>query len=145
MHEPPVELDVKRMATLLGRALRLRCPNCGRGRMFQRWVVMRPHCAHCRIKFDRGEHDFFIGAYLVNLIVAELAVVAGMLAGMWALWPEVPWRTLKLVLIPVAILFPLVTYPFSKSIWLAVDLTFQPPRENDFQTMDQHSTDNSAA
>jgi uncharacterized protein (DUF983 family) len=128
----PPELDLKRTATLLGRALRLRCPNCGRGRMFTRWVIMRSRCERCHIRFDRGENDFFIGAYLVNLIGAELAVVAGMLLGVWIMWPDVPWRTIKFVLIPVAILFPLVTYPFSKAIWLALDLTFQPPQESDF-------------
>ena len=100
--------------------------------MFTRWVIMRPRCEYCRFRFDRGEHDYFIGAYLVNLIVAELAVVAGMLLAIWITWPEVPWYRLKWALIPVAVLAPLVTFPFSKSIWLAVDHTFQPTRESDF-------------
>jgi uncharacterized protein (DUF983 family) len=133
MQVSPPELDLKRTATLLGRALRLRCPNCGRGKMFTRWVIMRPHCEHCRIRFDRGESDYFIGAYLVNLIVVELLVVLGIVIGMIVTWPDVPWRTMKFVLIPVAVLSPLVTYPFSKSIWLAVDLTYQPPRTGDFR------------
>src|SRR5262245_61530743 len=132
MQPSPPELDVKRTATLMGRALRLRCPNCGMNKMFDRWLIMRGHCEHCRIRFDRGENDFFIGAYLVNLIAAELAVAVGIVLAIWIMWPDVPWRTVKLVLIPVAVLFPLVTYPFSKALWLALDLNFQPPRPSDF-------------
>jgi uncharacterized protein (DUF983 family) len=128
------ELDLRRSARLLGRALRLRCPHCGRGQMFDRWVVMRPFCTHCHIRFDRGEHDFFIGAYLVNLIVAELIVVASIVIGAVVTWPDVPWNLLKYLLLPVAVLFPLLTYPFSKAVWLAIDLTFQPTQDSDFRS-----------
>jgi len=100
--------------------------------MFDRWVVMRARCEQCRIRFDRGEHDFFIGAYLVNLILAELIVVAGMVAGILITWPDVPWNRLKYALLPFVIALPLVTYPFSKALWLAIDLIYQPARESDF-------------
>jgi hypothetical protein len=49
-------------------------------------------------------------------------------------WPNVPWDTMTWVLAVCAILGPLVTYPFSKSLWLAIDLLFQPPRSSDFVT-----------
>jgi uncharacterized protein (DUF983 family) len=128
----PPELDLRRALRFYLRALRLRCPNCGHGKMFDRWVVQRPVCDHCRIKFERGELDYFIGAYTINLIMSELVVVAGMLFGMWLTWPDVPWNPIKWILLPLVILFPLFTYPFSKSLWLGTDLIYRPPRPEDF-------------
>ena len=100
--------------------------------MFRRWLLQELTCAHCGLKFERGEHDYFMGAYLVNLIVAELAVVAGMLIGIYLTWPNVPWVTLKWVLLPFVVIAPLITYPFSKSFWLAIDLVFRPAEQSDF-------------
>jgi len=129
----PPELDLRRTSTYILRALRLRCPHCGHGRMFRRWLIQLPHCSTCRLLYERGEHDYFIGAYLVNLIVAELAVVAGMAVGIFLTWPDVPWNTLKWVLLPFVVITPLVTYPFSKSLWLAIDLIYRPAEDTDFQ------------
>jgi uncharacterized protein (DUF983 family) len=128
----PPELDLGRTFTYIKRALRLRCPHCGLGRMYRRWLRQENRCSSCRLRFERGEHDYFIGAYLVNLIVAELAVVAGLLLGMFLTWPDVPWRTLKWVLLPFVVITPLITHPFSKSLWLAIDLIYRPAEPADF-------------
>jgi hypothetical protein len=82
--------------------------------------------------FDRGEKDYFIGAYTLNLIVAELIVVAAILIGMILSWPDVPWDLLMYALVPLAVLAPFLTYPYSRSVWLALDLKFRPPEPNDF-------------
>lgn len=100
--------------------------------MFDQWIKQRPRCTACGIRFDRGEGDYFIGAYTVNLIIAELAVVGGMVIGVLLTWPDVPWKLLPWVLLPLAIGFPLLTYPFSKALWLAIDLIYQPARMGDF-------------
>lgn len=114
------------------RALRLRCPHCGRGRMFFRWVRTYSHCIECDFKYDRGEDDYYIGAYTLNLIFAELIVVAAMVFVIIRRWPDVPWTTLPWALASFAVLGPLITYPFSKSLWLAIDLLFRPAEANDF-------------
>lgn len=101
--------------------------------MFDKWLALRRHCSECRLRFDRGEPDYFIGGYIVNLIIAELGVVAGFLAVMYFTWPDVPWDSLTILLLPLAILFPLITFPFSKSLWLAIDLVYQPPTVKDFE------------
>ena len=125
------ELDVRRTALFIKRGLRLRCPQCGEGRMFKPWDMLK-RCSSCSLRFDRGEHDYFIGAYTINLIIAELAVAGGLVVGILVTWPNVPWNLLTWVLLPVAILLPLLTFPFSRSLWLAIDLIYQPARESDF-------------
>lgn len=128
----PEELQVSRIRQLLGRALRLRCPSCGVGALFSRWIKLRTKCDGCGLHFERGEHDHFLGAYLVNFIIAELLVVAALVAGMMLTWPDVPWSTLTWVLIAMVIPAPVLTYPFSRAVWLALDLQFQPRRPGDF-------------
>lgn len=116
----------------LSRALKLRCPNCGQSRLFASWLKMRARCEHCGFRFDRGEADYFLGAYTINLIVAELIVVAAILIGMFLSWPNVPWNVLKYALVPLALLAPVLTYPYSRSFWLAIDLRVRPPEPSDF-------------
>ena len=131
-YRDPPELHLGRTGMMIGRALRLRCPNCGKGRMFTRWVHMMPHCEVCRFRYDRGEHDYFIGAYTINVIAAELIVVIAFVIAMLATWPDVPWNTIKWGLLGVVIPFPILTYPFSKALWVAIDLIYRPADPSDF-------------
>jgi uncharacterized protein (DUF983 family) len=116
------------------RALLLKCPHCGGGRMFFRWVRSFERCSKCGFRFDRGEVDYYIGAYTVNLIIAELIVVAMLLAAILYWWPDVPWEKLPYALVVPVILAPIVTYPYSKALWLGIDLMFRPADAEDFRS-----------
>jgi len=107
------------------RGLRLRCPNCGQGQLMRTWTQVREKCPVCGIHFQR-EHEDFIGAYLVNLIIAEMLVVAAVVAVIVVTWPVVPWDSMLWWLLPPVVLMPLVTYPFSRALWLAIDLAYRP-------------------
>lgn len=93
---------------------------------------MRKSCAHCHLIFNRGEPDYFIGAYTINLIVAEVVVAGAIVAGIVLSWPDVPWNLLLYALLPLAVLTPLLTFRYSRSLWLALDLRFRPPEPSDF-------------
>jgi hypothetical protein len=92
----------------------------------------RTACPDCRLRLDRGEDDFFIGAYTINLIVAELLVVFGALTVALATWPAVPWTALTWGLVALMVVVPVLLYPFSRQLWLAFDLIFQPAGPADF-------------
>jgi len=117
--------------TRLLRAFALHCPECGSGGLFRRWLWLQPRCPRCALKTDRGNRDHFVGAYLVNLIIAELIFAAGL--GIWVLsvWPDVPWDRLEVVLVAAMVAAPLLLYPFTRTVWLAADLIFDPPRHED--------------
>lgn len=100
--------------------------------MFRGWVHMLPNCPICHFRFNRGEPDYFIGAYTINLIVAELLIVFAFVIAMLVTWPDVPWNTIKWGLLAFVIPFPLFTYPFSKAIWVAIDLIYRPAEPSDF-------------
>jgi uncharacterized protein (DUF983 family) len=115
----------------LARAFALRCPECGSGGLFRQWLRLQPRCPRCALKTDRGNRDHFVGAYLVNLIIAELLFAFGL--GIWllAVWPDVPWEHIEVVAVAAMILSPLITYPFTRTVWLAADLIFDPPKPSD--------------
>lgn len=111
----------------LGRALLRRCPNCGSGGLFSRWIVMRRTCPRCHLILDRNEDDYFIGSYVINFVTAELLIVAGAFGVIWLSWPDVPWEALKWGLMATMVPVPILFYPWAKTLWLAIDLTFRPP------------------
>lgn len=108
------------------RAVALRCPTCGGGRVLQHWFRLRDACPRCGASLHRGESDFYIGAIAMNLGVAEGLFAVGLVAVLVGTWPDVPWDALE-TWAPVAMLAtPLALYPVTKLLWLALDLAFRP-------------------
>lgn len=107
---------------LFWRGLLLRCPNCGKGKLFKRGYTMYDRCAVCGWTFYR-EEGYWTGAMAVNLVVTELVVAAGVipLAAM-----QVPWLPLFAIGIPVTILLPFLFYRHSKSFWMSIDFIIHP-------------------
>ena len=102
----------------LARALRLRCPVCGESNVFRAPFQVRHHCPACRALFQR-EAGFFVGAIMLNVVVTEGAVMFAF--GLCLLALE-GGSTLTLpVLFAVALLFPVLFYHHSWSLWLAGD------------------------
>lgn len=117
---------LRRAACLVWRALRLRCPNCGRGRLFQSWLRTRERCPVCGLKVERGEEGYQVGSYMFNIIAAELLFAAVFLGVVWATWPTPPWRVLEIGGVALMIVAPFAFFPFSKTLFLAFDLAFRP-------------------
>lgn len=126
-------MSLRRILVLSVRALRLRCPNCGGGPIFASWFRMRERCPQCGLGFERGEQGYVVGAYMFNIIAAELlfaAMAAGVVA---ATWPSPPWIWLQWGGAALMIAAPIVCYPFSKTLFLAFDLVFRPAQPEDFR------------
>lgn len=49
-----------------------------------------------------------------------------LVGGILLTWPEVPWGWLLGVTIGVNLFLPILTYSRSKTIWVALDLTWHP-------------------
>ena len=116
----------KRAAMLFGRALLLRCPNCGRGPVLKNWLKLRERCGTCGLRLERGEHDYFTGSMLFNFILSSLVFLGALVVIMVAAWPNVPWDALQIVLPVLMLGAPIAFFPFSKLTWLAFDLMLRP-------------------
>ncbi len=117
-----------RPARLLARGLAKRCARCGQGRLFRRWFTMVERCPRCHYRFER-EEGFFLGAFVVNLAVTEgllLVVSIIPLIALNAAGRAPDPAPFAAVAVAAAVTAPLVFYPFSRTIWAAVDLMMHP-------------------
>jgi uncharacterized protein (DUF983 family) len=87
---------------------------------------MRDHCPTCGLELDRGESDYFYGAYLLNFVGAELFAVFAFALGLLLTWPSPPWNLLMAITAAIAVIAPIALYPTAKALWLAVDLMLRP-------------------
>ena len=120
-------------ARMLLRGAIKRCPACGASGLFSNWFRMAERCPGCGYHFER-EEGFFLGAYVMNLAIAQ---------GLVMLLAVVPTIVLLNAdadanLVPVivggligAVLAPLFFYPFSKTLWVAIELTLRPVDETE--------------
>ena len=112
---------------MVRRALLLRCPWCGARRTFiRRWLGKHERCRTCGIRWRR-EEGFELGAVTVNTVLTFIVLTAAMTVGFVTTSPDIPVASMVLALIGVAVLMPIVIYPFTFTIWLALDLAVHRP------------------
>jgi uncharacterized protein (DUF983 family) len=115
-----------RIARLFSRALRLKCPNCGGGPLFESWLKPRARCPSCGLPLERGDQGYQVGSYMFNIIAAELLFAALFLGIVVATWPSPPWTALQIGGVILMVAAPFAFFPFSKTLFLAFDLVFRP-------------------
>ena len=110
---------------LLGRGVILHCPQCGSGGLFRRWLLMKDDCPRCDLHFERVEGQW-IGAIAMNTILT-LVVLLGLIGvGFGLSYPDSPPIGLLVACILAAGVGPLFWHPFSRTVWLAIDLALRP-------------------
>lgn len=96
MSDPPPAPGAERpLRPALALALRGRCPACGEGRMFARFLKPSPACGHCGQRWDASRADDFpayivillLGHILVPLMIEVNSALAIPLGVQAALWP----------------------------------------------------------
>ena len=137
----PEELSLGRAMKLYGRALRLRCPHCGEGRIKGSWMKMRRVCPACGLRTDRGEEDFFLGAMMANMVLSEFLVVLAAIAYIVVRYPDVPWDAVGWMALALAVVAPFLFYPFGHSVWLASDILIRPVTDAEMEWHRTHPHD----
>ncbi|HEV7863679.1 MAG TPA: hypothetical protein VGR20_13300 [Acidimicrobiia bacterium] len=115
-------------AKLFGRAALKHCPRCGAGNLFTSWWTMKECCPSCNLNFEgRPEEGHFLGAITINtgltatilllgiwLYVAVLALSDGNGPSVWFVVATSA---------ALAVILPALFYPFTKTIWVATEIT----------------------
>lgn len=125
---------------MLLRALMLRCPHCGGKGIFQTVFTLNKQCGTCGLRTQRGEDDYFVGAYLFNLCMVEAILWIGTFACIAVTYPDTPWTLLTWATSILMIVGCFVCYPFAKTTWLAVDLSIRPLTEEELEWHDEDGT-----
>jgi hypothetical protein len=112
---------------IVARGLVRRCARCGSGGLFPRWFKMVQRCSHCGMLFERDE-GFFLGVWVMNFAAVSF-VVAVVLAIVIALEANDAGANLGPILAVggiAALVTPIVCYPFSRTLWAAIELVMRP-------------------
>ena len=116
-----------RFRLLAARALTRRCPYCGASGIFDGYFSLKDRCPSCGTSFAR-EDGYFLGAYALNLIVAE---ILGLGLGLYLIFgtrlSRLPLLWQEAIAISLAVALPIVFFPFSRTTWMALDLLVDPP------------------
>ena len=108
---------------MLARAWRLRCPRCGRGRLFRSWFSMYPRCQWCELHYER-EPGYFLGSIYINYGLTALLVTVGYFALFFSGLVD-PQQALWIVAVG-ALIFPLWFFRYARSLWLGFDHFWDP-------------------
>jgi hypothetical protein len=109
------------------RAVVLHCPWCGSRRTFiRKWLGKYERCRTCGIRWRR-EEGFELGAVALNTVFTFLVLAIGMTVGFIITSPDIPVGPMVLSLLGIAIVFPVLIYPFTFTMWLAFDLAVHRP------------------
>ena len=117
--------------------MRLRCPRCGVGRLYEKPFRMFDCCPRCALKYER-EQGYFIGAMYINYgATVGIAVPGYLLLDTFTLMTIHQQLALW---VPFAIIFPLLFFHHGRSFWLAIDHYFNPA-PTIYSMPDRHSGD----
>lgn len=88
-------------------------------------MTLREECPSCGFRFER-KPGHFTGAVGMSTIVTFGLLLGTLLVGMVLMWPDVSPGPLLLVMLPIAVIVPIVFHPTAKTLWVAIDLMMKP-------------------
>ena len=109
------------LSRTLQSGLRLKCPQCGNGALFQSYFKMFTHCTECDLKFER-ESGYFIGAMYLNYGATVLIAFSSYF--LLATFAAIPFFVNLGIWTFFSAVFPVFFYRYSKSLWLNFDYIF---------------------
>ena len=131
MTSPPGASRPLTVPLLLARGLTRRCPLCGSSGVFESWFTIRDRCPRCAFPLEQRIEGHWLGALGMNTIVSFGALALTMAIGLIATYPDIATGPVVALSVTVAIVVPLFFYPFSKTLWSAVDLAMRPLEPDD--------------
>jgi len=99
---------------------------------------MVPVCPRCRLRFER-EDGAWLGGIVINMAVTQTLVIVFLVLGLVLTWPEVPVARLIIFNAVALSVFALWFQPFSKTIWVAIDLWLRSSSAEDRADVERRS------
>ncbi len=102
--------------------LRLKCPRCGEGGLYEKIFTMRKTCPKCGLVYER-EEGYFTGAMVVGNMLSGI-IIAPLTLFLFANGASI-MQILLTLSVAGLLLLPLVFW-YARAIWLYVDFIFNP-------------------
>ncbi|MCH1513269.1 MAG: DUF983 domain-containing protein [Acidimicrobiales bacterium] len=116
---------------LLWRGATKACPLCGRRKLFKKWFHMLDHCPRCGLCFERVE-GHWIGAIGINTIVSLAILALGLAIFFFVTYPNIPTGIWVFWFAGSYGVVPILFYPYSKTLWTAIDILMRPLEQGEF-------------
>jgi hypothetical protein len=124
------------------RALRLKCPACGKAAIFRGWFAMHPECAVCGRRFARGP-GYLLGSIYFNYGVTASLVLALYFAMYFGGVLRDAQRLVVLSLFACG--FATWFFRYARALWIAFDERWDPwPNEEEARPMQAGSMEQRA-
>ncbi len=119
------------------RALRLKCPACGRAPIFRGWFAMYDACQACGRRFNR-DAGYLLGSIYFNYGVTALLVTIMYFAMFFG---DVLTDMQRLIILTTfGILFPMWFFRYARALWIAFDEHWDPwPNESELRQMQRET------
>jgi len=99
----------------LVRGVRKRCPQCGEGKLFERWYTLRRHCAACDLEYEPRDGDTWAFMYISTAFVTG-SIVCAML-----MFKPPTMFVGRVLILAVAVAALLASLPHRKGVAVAID------------------------
>ena len=101
------------------------CPRCRQGRVFRGWITVNDRCPVCGLKFER-EQGYFVGAIYINYAATVAIAVPGFF--ILDVFTRMTIQQQLAIWMPFAVVFPLLFFHHSRSLWLVLDHLVNPAK-----------------
>lgn len=101
--------------SILRRGLRLRCPQCGVGKLFNRWLHLAPSCPHCQLAYEPLEGNSWWFMYYSTAVFTGVIILAMLLIR------PANHAFGRLVIFAVAFFLIVLSLPYRKGLAIAFD------------------------
>jgi len=86
---------------------------------------MVPTCPRCGFVFRRAPGQW-LGSWFLNVCLVQAVIVMVLIAAVGVTYPDTPSLVVAGAALVLAIVVPIAFFPFSRTIWVAVDLAMKP-------------------
>ncbi len=86
---------------------------------------MVERCGTCGHKFERME-GYWVGSMILSFAVTAGAFLTVFLVGVAVWWPDPPYSVLLIVSLVISGLTPVVAFPWSRTLFVALELAVHP-------------------
>ena len=93
---------------------------------------MTERCPGCGFRFER-EHGHWVGALGMNTIISFGALLVTIVVGVVVTAPDIAVVPLLTAASLVAVFVPLLVFPFTRTLWSAIDLMMRPPEASELE------------
>ena len=87
-----------RLTTILRRGWQRRCPRCGEGPLFERWLTVHERCSACRLLFQRNHGD----TWMFLILTDRVPILFGIAAVYFGFRPD-NWLSISAFFVAMAI------------------------------------------